>query len=48
MAIKKLGLLAVIGLFLLKAWKIGLVVILAGGAAIRRFFNKHSPPDAQA
>lgn len=39
-AIKKLGLLAVIGVFLLKAWKIGLVLALGGWAAVKRFFGK--------
>ena len=35
-AIKKLGLLAVIGVFLLKAWKLGALAIAGGAAAIRR------------
>jgi uncharacterized membrane-anchored protein len=39
-AIKKLGLLAVIGVFLLKAWKIGLIIALGGWAAIKRFFGR--------
>ena len=47
-AIKKLGLLAVVGVFLLKVWKIALVGAVAGSAAIRRFFKKSSPPDAGA
>ncbi len=39
-AIKKLGLLAVIGVFLLKAWKIGLILALGGWAAMKRFFGR--------
>lgn len=39
-AVKKLGLLAVIGVFLLKIWKIAVVVALGGFAAIRRFFGR--------
>ncbi|MFL6844058.1 MAG: DUF2167 domain-containing protein [Allosphingosinicella sp.] len=38
-AAKKLGLLAVIGVFLLKMWKIGLLLLAGVGAAIRRFFG---------
>ena len=39
-AIKKLGLLAVIGVFLLKAWKLTAIAVLGIGAAIRRFFRR--------
>ena len=37
---KKLGLLAVVGIFLLKVWKIALVFLLGGFAAMRRFFAR--------
>lgn len=49
-AVKKLGLLAVIGLFLLKIWKIALIVALGGWAAMRRFFGRITgrPPAEQA
>jgi uncharacterized membrane-anchored protein len=39
-AVKKLGLLAVIGVFLLKAWKIAAIAVVGIGAAIRRFFRR--------
>jgi uncharacterized membrane-anchored protein len=39
-AIKKLGLLAGLGIFLIKIWKLALVALAAGGAAIRRFFKR--------
>jgi uncharacterized membrane-anchored protein len=39
-AVKKLGLLAVIGVFLLKAWKLALIAVVGVGAAIRRFFRR--------
>jgi uncharacterized membrane-anchored protein len=39
-AVKKLGLLAMAGVFLLKIWKLGLIAIAAAGAAIRRFFRR--------
>jgi uncharacterized membrane-anchored protein len=35
-AVKKLGLLAVAGVFLLKIWKIGLLVLVGAGSAIKR------------
>jgi len=38
-AVKKLGLLALIGVFLLKAWKIALLIAVGGFAAVRRFFG---------
>ena len=43
-AVKKLGLLAVIGVFLLKAWKLLIIGFVAGGAAIRRWFKKPENP----
>jgi len=39
-AVKKLGLLAVIGVFLLKAWKLTAIAVIGIGAAIRRFFRR--------
>lgn len=39
-AVKKLGLLAIIGAFVLKAWKIALVAMLGGWAAVKRWFGK--------
>jgi len=39
-AIKKLGLLAIAGAFLLKAWKLALVLALGGWAAVKRFFGR--------
>jgi len=42
-AVKKLGLLAGLGVFLVKAWKLGLLAIAGVGAAIRRFFKRSSP-----
>lgn len=47
-AIKKLGLLAIVGVFLLKVWKIGFLALAAGGAMLRRFFKKRRPPDEDA
>jgi uncharacterized membrane-anchored protein len=43
-AIKKLGLLALAGVFLLKIWKIGAIVIIGGIAALRRFMRRPSRP----
>jgi uncharacterized membrane-anchored protein len=40
LAAKKLGLLAVIGAFLLKAWKVIAIVALGGLAALKRVFSK--------
>ncbi|WP_126284281.1 DUF2167 domain-containing protein [Burkholderia stagnalis] len=37
---KKLGLLAVIGAFAVKFFKVGLVALVAGGAALKRFFGR--------
>lgn len=39
-AVKKLGLLAAIGVFLLKIWKVGLIAFAAVAAGIKRFFFK--------
>lgn len=47
-AAKKLGLLALVGFFLLKVWKLGLVALAVAGAALRRFFQGRRPPDADA
>lgn len=45
-AVKKLGLLALAGVFLLKIWKIGLVVVVAASSALRRKlgFKPKQPP----
>jgi uncharacterized membrane-anchored protein len=40
LAAKKLGLLAVAGVFLIKFFKIILVAVLAGGATLRKFFTR--------
>lgn len=45
-AAKKLGLIAVIGVFLLKAWKIALLALAGFGAAIRRFFRRRGEDEA--
>ncbi|KWK30496.1 hypothetical protein WT77_00140 [Burkholderia stagnalis] len=37
---KKLGLLAVIGAFAVKFFKVGLVALVAGGVALKRFFGR--------
>jgi uncharacterized membrane-anchored protein len=42
-AVKKLGLLALAGVFFLKAWKIGLIALLGLGAAFRRFRRRARP-----
>jgi uncharacterized membrane-anchored protein len=47
-AVKKLGLLALAGVFLLKIWKIGLLVIAGAWAAVRRIFKKGGPPGARS
>jgi uncharacterized membrane-anchored protein len=50
-AAKKLGLLAVIGVFLLKAWKLTLIGLVAFGAAARKFisvFTRKKPAEPQA
>ncbi len=47
-AAKKLGLLTIIGIFLLKAWKIGLLAVAGGVAAAKRFFKRGGDPDLNA
>jgi uncharacterized membrane-anchored protein len=42
-AAKKLGFLAVIGVFLAKFAKVGLIAFFAGGAAIMKFFRRKRP-----
>lgn len=44
-AVKKLGLLAMAGVFLLKVWKLGLLALAAGSAAVRRFFGRGKAAD---
>lgn len=44
-AIKKLGLFAALGVLLLKLWKLLLVVLVAGSAAIKRFFGRSKTED---
>jgi|SRR5689334_2485963 uncharacterized membrane-anchored protein len=39
-AVKKLGLLGLIGVFLLKIWKLAAVALVGAGAAVRRFFGR--------
>jgi uncharacterized membrane-anchored protein len=39
-AVKKMGLLAVIGVFLLKIWKLAMVAALGGFAAVKRYFGR--------
>jgi uncharacterized membrane-anchored protein len=41
-AVKKLGLLAALSVFLLKVWKLGLLALAAASAAIRKFFRRKS------
>ena len=41
-AAKKLGLIAIVGLFLVKIWKLALLAFVAVGAAVRRFFTRKS------
>ena len=41
-AVKKIGLLAGLGIFLIKIWKVGLLALAGVGAAVKRFF-KRSP-----
>lgn len=45
-AVKKLGLLALLGVFLLKVWKLGLIAVAGGWAAVRKFFRK-KPKEAE-
>ena len=43
-AVKKLGMLALLGVFFVKIWKVGMIVLLGAGAALRRFFKRRHPP----
>lgn len=45
-AAKKLGLLAAIGVFFLKFWKIAAIGVIGLGAAARKFFGRTPPPTA--
>jgi len=45
-AVKKLGLLALAGVFLLKIWKLGAIALVAVAAAARRLFRRQPPPTA--
>lgn len=47
-AVKKLGLLAVAALFLLKIWKLGLVAVVGGIAAARKYIGRKSGEDGTA
>jgi uncharacterized membrane-anchored protein len=43
-AAKKLGLLAVIGVFLAKAWKLVAIAVFGGGALVKKLFGRSPPP----
>lgn len=43
-AVKKLGMLALLGVFFVKIWKVGMILLLGAGAALRRFFKRRNPP----
>lgn len=45
-AVKKLGLLALAGVFLLKVWKLGLLALAGASAAFRKFFRRKADEDA--
>lgn len=45
-AAKKLGLLAAIGVFLLKFWKIGLFAVVGFGVVFAKFFGRKKPADS--
>ncbi len=45
-AVKKLGLLALAGVFLLKVWKLGLLALAGAAAAFRKFFRRKPDEDA--
>ncbi len=47
-AAKKIGLIAVIAAFVAKFFKVGLLAVLAFGAAIKRFFKRTPPPATPA
>jgi uncharacterized membrane-anchored protein len=44
-AVKKLGLLAALGVFLIKIWKIGLLALAGASAALRKFFRRKRADD---
>jgi uncharacterized membrane-anchored protein len=46
-AAKKLGLLAVIGVFLAKAWKLIAIAVFGGGALLKKLFGRSPPPPSQ-
>ena len=47
-AAKKLGLIALLGIWALKLWKIGLVALIAVGAVARKFWNRaRGVPEAE-
>lgn len=48
LAVKKLGLLAVIGAFLLKFAKVGILLAIGGAAAIKKFFSRKSDKDSSS
>ncbi len=43
-AVKKLGLLALAGVWLFKVWKLGAIAIVGAAAAVRRFFSRRDRP----
>jgi uncharacterized membrane-anchored protein len=43
-AVKKLGMLALFAAFFVKIWKVGMLVLLGAGAAVRRAFKRRNPP----
>jgi uncharacterized membrane-anchored protein len=47
-AVKKLGLLALAGAFLVKIWKIAAIAAIGGIAALRRVFRRRQPPAPQS
>jgi uncharacterized membrane-anchored protein len=47
-AVKKLGLLAIIGAFLVKAWKLAFLAVAGVGAAVRRFFRRRNEEAPEA
>lgn len=48
LAVKKLGLLAMAGVFLAKAWKLTALAVFGAGAAIRKFFGGRQKENDQA
>ena len=45
-AVKKLGLLAMLGVFFVKVWKLGAIALAAAAGAFRRFFKREAPGEA--